>query len=204
MSKTSRFAGLISGLLNGTAAEAVAAPVSGATAAKADKPEKKEDESDEDYQSRVKAWEDDKDKEDKDGKKKGADPKDTSEDDQDKEEKLKKAKSAGHAEGIAAERDRWAGVLASDEAKGRVVAACGMLADTDMTAESIKKALAVIPQEAITAAAPRTTLAARHPNPTPAPAVDGGAKTEAGTPTDFASRVSAAVEAARPSKNKAA
>jgi hypothetical protein len=109
------------------------------------------------------------------------------------------ARAEGNATGMAAERARWADTLASTAAAGKVVAACSLLADTDLNAAQVQKTLAALPAENT-----RSTLAARTGNqPTPAPGADGGndpAKAEG--PKGFAARVAAAVELVRPSKAK--
>lgn len=55
------------------------------------------------------------------------------------DEKTKKARTS--------ERSRWAAVLSSAEAKGRVPLACSLLADTDMNADAIRSALLASPVE---------------------------------------------------------
>lgn len=159
--------------------------------AKGEKPVQREDETDEDFEKRLKEWEDS----GKEGKS-AEQPKDTSDDDQDETEKLKKAETKGFADGVAAANTRWTDVLASTEAQGKVVTACDLLADTDLDAAAIKKALAKIQ-----APTGRSTLAQRQPTPTPAPAVDPAPDPAAQEgPKGFAARVQAAVAKVRPSK----
>lgn len=67
------------------------------------------------------------------------------EDDEEAEEDEKERKAAAQA--TAAERERWASVLASSDAKGRVALACSLLAETDMPAEKIRAALLASPVE---------------------------------------------------------
>ena len=182
MSKLSRFAGLMG---------------FGAKAAEDDKPEdqmaekpvQEEGESDEDFQKRLDKWKEEG------GEEEAAAPADPG----DESEKCKKAKEEGVAEGVAAERARWSGVLASTEAAGTAITACSLLADTDMAAASIQKTLAALPAEST-----RSTLAQRTQNqPTPAPAIDGGKAPEAGSPAAFAAAVQASRELVRPSKKTA-
>jgi hypothetical protein len=205
MAAASRFAGLI-GALSGKKAGSDKDDDKTATAA--EKPTQNDGESDEDFQKRLKKWEDSQD----DGP--GAEtPKDTTDDgpNDGDEKKIKKAEAAGHAAGLtagivqgaAAEKARWEGVLASDAAKGKVIAACSLLADTDMTAAAIQKTLAALPSDGPA----RSTLAARHPEPTPAPTV--GDDQNAGapdlkTPQGFAAGVAAALAKAGRKPAKAA
>ena len=187
MSKTSRFAGLM-----GFGAKKAEDKKDKDMDAKAEKPVQKEDESDEDFEKRLKEWEDAQD----DGES-AETPKDTTDDSENQpdDKKGKKAlkdatdaaRAEGHAAGAAAERARWDGVLASAAAKGKPISAMCLLADTDMNAAAIQKALAAMPVEST-----RTTLADRHQTPTPAPAPDApAAETGKGK---FAARVTEAVE----------
>jgi len=172
---------------------------------KGEKPTQKEGESDEDFEKRLKEWED---AQDDDGEKAEGTPKDTSDDDQDKnDDKAKKAlkdatdkaRAEGRAAGITAERNRWSETLASTAAAGKVVAACSLLADTDLNAAQVQKTLAALPAETT-----RSTLAQRTGGqPTPAPKPEGGEDpTKAEGPKGFAARVAAAVAVARPEKGK--
>lgn len=195
MAAASRFAGLI-GALSGKKA---GTDDKDDKNAKGEKPTQNDGESDEDFQKRLKKWE-----EDQDDDESAENPKDTTKDDEDGKAK-KAAKEAedkiraeGHAAGVAAERARWGDTLASTAAAGKVIAACSLLADTDMNAASVQRTLAALPAET-----PRSTLAARHPEPTPAPAPAGGEDpTKAEGPKGFAARVAAAVATVRPEKAK--
>lgn len=195
MSKVSRFAGLLGFGAKKAAEDPKDKDKDKEAAHQAKKPVQGEDESDEDFKKRMKAWEDeDEEEDDEDG------DEELAEEPKDVDEKCKKAKADGLAEGIAAERSRWADTLASKAAEGRVVSACSLLADTDMNAASIQKTLAALPAET-----GRSTLASRHVQPTPAPAADGGAGApDPKTPQGFAAAVKAAVDKVRPPKAKAA
>lgn len=95
-------------------------------------------------------------------------------DDEDKEDDKKK----GAAKARAAERARWAAVLSSEEAKGRVALACLLLADTDMTEDKIRSALLAAPTEG------RQGLAARMAT---VPRPDVGSGPASGTQPDATS-----------------
>lgn len=184
MGKVSKFAGLIGGLLS-SAAPAAIIPAVGI---KAEKPTKKDDESEEDFQKRLKEWEDGQDDDTS-----AETPMDTTEDspEQPDDEAMKRCRDEGHAAGVVAERARWGGVLASPEAAGKPISAMSLL-ETDMTAAAIQKTLAALPAEA---AGQRSTLASRHAEPTPAPAVDSpAADPQAKQPGKFAARVNQALE----------
>lgn len=186
MSKTSRFANLMGNILGKKA--------DGTEEDMAAKPTQNEGESDDDFKERLKKWEDDQD----DGEEAAAaeGPKDTTDnspeqpDDKAKKalkEATDKARAEGHAAGFKAGGDRWATVLASKEAVGRAITACSLLGDTDMSAANIQKSLAALPAET-----GRSTLAARHPTPTPAVSPDSAQATDKKTPGSFGARVAAA------------
>lgn len=187
MSKMSRFAGLMGGLLSGKTATEDGKDKDQS----AEKPVKREDESDEDFEERLKKWREEG------GEEEAETPDDVTDTTETDDGKVKKAKEDGVAEGVTAERNRWSTVLASPAAAGKAITACSLLADTDMTAANIQKTLAALPAEG-----GRSTLAQRTGNkPTPAPAVDGGkSAAEPGSPAAFATEVAAARELARPSK----
>lgn len=178
MAKISPFANLIG--LGDKAEDTRIEPTAGKP--RGAKPEKKDGESDEDYQERVKKWEESGDEES------AETPKDVTDND---EEKCKKAETTGFANGLKAANDRWTTVLASKEAVGKVVMACDMLADTDLDATAIIKALGKFP-----APTARSTLHERQAgNPTPAPSTEGGVDpTKDNTPSGFAARMQMAVD----------
>jgi hypothetical protein len=109
--------------------------------AAANKDEKKDDAQDGKKSRGAKAAraEDDEDDEDEEA--------DDEADDEDEDEKKKGERKAA-ASARASERARWAAVMSSSEAKGRVALACSLLADTGMSADKIRAALLASPAEA--------------------------------------------------------
>jgi hypothetical protein len=101
----------------------------------------------------------------------------------------------------AAERARWSEVFASTEATGRVALACTLLADTDMNAATVVKALASTP----VAEARRASLASRHAaEPVPTPAPGGAQPAEAGSDAEWARSTMAIADQFRGKKPAAA
>lgn len=178
MSKLSRFAGLMG--FGPDAKKSDDAPDD--NMAKAEKPKREDYDSDQEFDDAVKDWEDKQDNPD--GKKAEADEKD----DKDKKDDAKKAKAEGVIEGVAAERTRWATVLGSKEAEGKVVPACDLLADSDMDTAAITKILGKLG-----AVSTRSALSARHAAPTPAPATGDGHDDTTKGKGKFGARVEAAV-----------
>jgi hypothetical protein len=186
MSKLSRFAGLMGSF---GAKKAEDKPEDKPEAGKkGEKPEQRDDESDEDYKKRLDEWE--KEQDDEEAARRA-----------EEDENCKKAKEEGKEEGRKAENVRWSTVLASAEAQGKAAIACDFLADSpEMSADAIIKVLGKIGAQST-----RSTVSARHPAPTPAPATGDGHDdpTKAKGPKGFAARVAAAAEKARGVTKKA-
>lgn len=103
---------------------------------------------------------------------------DEDEDENEEEERKNDRKAASEAR--AGERARWAAVMSSKVAAGRIPLACSLLTDTDMNAEKICAALAASPTEsrqglaARMAAIPRPDVGASAPVGAPDPTTPKG------------------------------
>lgn len=157
-----------------------------------DERKKKDGESDEDYAKRMKALDD------KEKPEAGADPAEPDAGEAADEEK----KAAARAEGITAERTRWATVLKSEQAAGKGATACEMLASTDLPASNIITVLSTVTAPSISA--PAHGLVARMaankvdaPSPAAAAAGGGAQADENGRVTVTAQDIMSAAGAAR-------
>lgn len=163
-------------------------------AARAKARERKADESDEDYAKRCAA----------------EDEKDKAEDEKEKTDAAAAAAAAAapsadtlaaaRIEGVTAERKRWETTLSDPRAADRGIAACHMLAGTDMAAAIILTTLATLPaqaaQESEADGLQRRMAAERAANPAPSPGAGGGQDGD-NSPTAVAARINAAADKAR-------
>lgn len=117
---------------------------------------KKDGESDDDYAKRC---EDDEE---------ASAEEETDDPDAEKEDEDKDKEAAAYARGVQAERARWDAVLTSEAAIGRGPLACSFLADTDLTAPQLIKAIALAPAgKGATGGLAARMAAARIPAPSP-------------------------------------
>lgn len=139
---------------------------------RAEEDKRKDGESDEDYESRKAANKAEWDKEDKEA----SEEEDETEMSETEDEKC----AAARAEGFAAGGARWSDTLSATEAKGKGLSAMSLLANTEMTSEQIRAALAGLQPDAVGGTAAADGLSRRMAAERVVPPTPGGTPAAAG------------------------